>query len=172
MCIDPSDTMMRCTNNNTSTAIDKVCLKSPGKDPKASSAHSPGRSVPGLMRQTLHVQYNEIDFYKVVFPQNHLSDELYKEVMDVHATLQAQGRDLDVPDQWRRLRDSCIESHIGEASGRRDICCTQSSTHGRNCSSHNGDSHSASGYSPQRLASSSRIGCVSCVRSNSSAAAV
>ena len=30
----------------------KVCLKSPGKDPKASSAHSPGRSVPGLMRQT------------------------------------------------------------------------------------------------------------------------
>merc|ERR1712071_242131 len=31
----------------------KVCLKSPGKDPKASSAHSPGRSVPGLMRQTL-----------------------------------------------------------------------------------------------------------------------
>ena len=31
----------------------KVCLKNPGKDPKASSAHSPGRSVPGLMRQTL-----------------------------------------------------------------------------------------------------------------------
>ena len=34
----------------------KVCLKSPGKDPKASSAHSLGRSVPGLMRQTLHLQ--------------------------------------------------------------------------------------------------------------------
>ena len=31
----------------------KICLKSPGTDPKASSAHSPGRSVPGLMRQTL-----------------------------------------------------------------------------------------------------------------------
>ena len=31
----------------------KLYLKSPGKDPKASSAHSPGRSVPGLMRQTL-----------------------------------------------------------------------------------------------------------------------
>jgi len=31
----------------------KVCLKSPGKYPKASSAHSPGKSVPGLMRQTL-----------------------------------------------------------------------------------------------------------------------
>ena len=31
----------------------KVCLKSPETDPKASSTHSHGRSVPGLMRQTL-----------------------------------------------------------------------------------------------------------------------
>ena len=39
----------------------KVCLKSPGKDPKASSAHSPGRSVQGLMKQTLHPSYVEQD---------------------------------------------------------------------------------------------------------------
>ena len=38
----------------------KVCLKSPGKDPKASSAHPPGRSVPGLMRQTLQGFEGEI----------------------------------------------------------------------------------------------------------------
>ena len=37
------------------SSSNKVCLKSPGKDPKASSAHSPGRSVPGLMRQTLDI---------------------------------------------------------------------------------------------------------------------
>ena len=44
----------------------KVCLKSPGKDPKASSAHSPGRSVPGLMRQTLELSLNARQIYFIL----------------------------------------------------------------------------------------------------------
>ena len=36
-------------HDNKVKSVSKVL----GKNPKASSAHSPGRSVPGLMRQTL-----------------------------------------------------------------------------------------------------------------------
>ena len=59
-----------CIIRNLFAAVEwgtnKVCLKSPGKDPKASSAHSPGRSVPGLMRQTLRNRITIKDAAKVL----------------------------------------------------------------------------------------------------------